>query len=205
VRTKGKITTWDDGKGYGFIAPLAGGGRRFVHVKAFANRARRPAVGDIVTYTLSTDARGRPCAEDVAIAGVPSAAKPKTRTGALSQVIAAVFLLLVCAAAFLSALPPAVPAIYLALSLATGVAYVLDKLAAERGGWRTSERTLHVLALAGGWPGALIAQGRLRHKTRKQPFRTIFRVTVLLNCAALAWLFTPEGASAWRSIVLAIT
>jgi uncharacterized membrane protein YsdA (DUF1294 family)/cold shock CspA family protein len=202
---KGKITSWHDDKGYGFITPLAGGERTFVHVKAFAKRARRPAAGDIVTYTLSTDSRGRTRAEDVTIAGVPSAAKAKSGSLMLSEALAVVFLLLVCAAAAISAVPLAIPAIYLLLSVATVAAYVLDKLAAERGNWRIRERTLHLLALAGGWPGALVAQGRLRHKTRKRPFRTVFRLTVHLNCAALAWLFTPGGANAWQSLVSAIT
>jgi uncharacterized membrane protein YsdA (DUF1294 family) len=41
-----------------------------------------------------------------------------------------------------------------------------------------------------GWPGALAARRVFRHKTTKQPFRTIFWGTVIANCVALAWL-TP--------------
>jgi len=93
---------------------------------------------------------------------------------------------------------------YLVVSVTTFAAYALDKIAAEKGNWRTSESTLHLLALVGGWPGALLAQSRLRHKTRKQPFRAVFWATVLLNCAAFVWLFTPEGADTWRSIVSAV-
>ena len=63
-----------------------------------------------------------------------------------------------------------------------------DKAAARQGRWRTPESTLHTLALVGGWPGALVAQRVFRHKTTKQPFRTIFWFTVVANCAALAWL-----------------
>jgi uncharacterized membrane protein YsdA (DUF1294 family) len=51
----------------------------------------------------------------------------------------------------------------------------------------------------GGWPGALVAQSVLRHKSRNQPFRIIFWLTVILNCAAIAWLSTPEGGVAFRS------
>jgi hypothetical protein len=68
----------------------------------------------------------------------------------------------------------------------------------------TSESTLHVLALVGGWPGALIAQNRLRHKSKKQPFRAVFWATVVMNCAAFIWLFTQEGARAWQLVVSAI-
>ncbi|MCK9295323.1 MAG: hypothetical protein M0P70_09585 [Desulfobulbaceae bacterium] len=41
-----------------------------------------------------------------------------------------------------------------------------------------------------------MAQQKLRHKSRKQPFRLIFWATVILNCGALGWFFTPAGAAA---------
>ena len=78
--------------------------------------------------------------------------------------------------------------------------YAVDKSAARKGAWRTQESTLHLLSLAGGWPGALVAQQKLRHKSRKQSFRFVFWVTVLLNCGAFVWLFTPTGASALQSV-----
>ena len=85
-------------------------------------------------------------------------------------------------------LPGAVWLGYLGFSVATFVAYALDKSAAVQGRWRTPERTLHLLALAGGWPGALLAQQLLRHKTRKAAFIRVFWVTVGLNVAGLvAW------------------
>lgn len=74
---------------------------------------------------------------------------------------------------------------YLAASLGTFVVYAVDKSAAQRGRWRTAESTLHVLALVGGWPGALIAQRVFRHKSRKPSFRAGFLLTVVLNCALL--------------------
>jgi uncharacterized membrane protein YsdA (DUF1294 family) len=52
------------------------------------------------------------------------------------------------------------------MSVATFAAYRRDKRAAARRDWRVRERTLHVLELLGGWPGALAAQRLLRHKTR---------------------------------------
>lgn len=77
---------------------------------------------------------------------------------------------------------------YALLSIVTFVAYGLDKSAAEGRRWRTPESTLHLLSLAGGWPGALAGQHVFRHKTRKQPFRTIFWLTVIANTAVVAWL-----------------
>jgi len=77
---------------------------------------------------------------------------------------------------------------YLALSVVAFAIYGRDKAAAVNGGWRTPELTLHVISVAGGWPGALAGQRVFRHKTRKQPFRTIFWCTVVANCSLLAWL-----------------
>jgi uncharacterized membrane protein YsdA (DUF1294 family)/cold shock CspA family protein len=204
VRTKGRIATWNDEKGYGFISPLMGGSRTFVHINAFANRARRPAVGDVVTYSVSRDDRGRPCAKAANIAGVPKTPKPKRVPRRLSYVLAVGFLVLVGSAVVWSALPLPVLLFYLAISAATFIVYAFDKLAAEQGRWRIPEMTLHSLALIGGWPGALIAQTRFRHKTRKQPFRAVFWTTVVINGSALVWLTTPGGTDAWRSVIAAI-
>lgn len=77
---------------------------------------------------------------------------------------------------------------YLAASVATVVAYGVDKSAAERNRWRVKESALHMLAVAGGWPGALIAQRWFRHKSRKPSFQAGFMVTVVLNCVALGLL-----------------
>jgi uncharacterized membrane protein YsdA (DUF1294 family) len=81
-----------------------------------------------------------------------------------------------------------VAAFYGAASLVCFIAYALDKSAAINGRWRTPERTLLLLGLAGGWPGAMLAQRWLRHKSRKTPFRVAFWCTVLLNLGAAAAL-----------------
>jgi uncharacterized membrane protein YsdA (DUF1294 family) len=57
---------------------------------------------------------------------------------------------------------------------------------------------LHLLALLGGWPGALIAQNLLRHKSQKTGFLLIFGATVVINCGALVWLIS---ANDWPPIV----
>ncbi len=89
---------------------------------------------------------------------------------------------------------------YLALSIVAFVAYAMDKSEAVAGRWRTPEPTLHILGLAGGWPGALLVQQLLRHKTRKPGFIFAFWITVLLNVAVfVAWhagllpLLPPPG------------
>ncbi|WP_296510289.1 cold shock and DUF1294 domain-containing protein [Rhodoferax sp.] len=74
----------------------------------------------------------------------------------------------------------------LGINLATFFAYWVDKYAAQKGQWRTKEDTLHLLALAGGWPAARAAQQVLRHKTVKASFQTTYWVTVWLHLALLA-------------------
>jgi uncharacterized membrane protein YsdA (DUF1294 family) len=82
---------------------------------------------------------------------------------------------------------------YLTLSLLSLTAYAIDKAAARKGEWRISENTLHLLDLLGGWPGGLIAQKLLRHKSSKPPFQRMYWITVVLHCCALAWLLSPYG------------
>lgn len=77
------------------------------------------------------------------------------------------------------------------VSIICFVAYAIDKSAARSGGWRTAERTLLVLGLAGGWPGAILAQQLLRHKTNKPSFRSAFWGTVVLNVVAFVVINSP--------------
>lgn len=84
--------------------------------------------------------------------------------------------------------PPWIALVYPAASVVTFLMYALDKRAARRGQWRIEEGTLHALALAGGWPGALLAQQWLRHKSVKVPFLTVFWITVVLNTAGFVAL-----------------
>jgi len=84
-------------------------------------------------------------------------------------------------------LPAVVLWAYVVASVAAFVAYAVDKSAAGGGRRRVSESTLHLLAGLGGWPGALVAQRVLRHKTRKLGFQIVFWLAVAAHCGALAW------------------
>lgn len=92
--------------------------------------------------------------------------------------------------------------LYLSASLAAFFAYSRDKSAAQRHCRRTPERTLHLLGLLGGWPGALVARHVFRHKTRKQPFVAVFWATVTLNCAGLLLVLSPFGQQVLTEISL---
>jgi cold shock CspA family protein len=69
MRHQGKITSWKDEQGFGFITPNAGGKQVFVHINAFSSRQRRPDLNEIVTYQLNTDAKGRVFADGCWVCG----------------------------------------------------------------------------------------------------------------------------------------
>ncbi|TVO77938.1 MAG: DUF1294 domain-containing protein [Sedimenticola selenatireducens] len=201
MRSKGKITAWNDDRGFGFLIPNTGGKQVFIHIKAFNHRNRRPEIGQIVTYTLSTDKQGRPCATQAILAGDRGQIGKRSRSGVFSILFAVVFLAVVGLSAATARTPLPIFALYLAVSIFTFILYALDKSAAKSGAWRTEERTLHLLSLAGGWPGALIAQQRLRHKSSKQSFQFTFWLTVLLNCALFMWIHTSTGSVVLKSFI----
>ncbi|MBP9218190.1 MAG: cold shock and DUF1294 domain-containing protein [Sterolibacterium sp.] len=201
MRYQGRITTWKDDKGFGFITPNGGGEQVFVHISSFSNRQRRPEGNEIVTYELKVDAKVRAQANTVVFVGErPTSSAPPGRSN-IPPIFAACFLVFVVIAVVVGRLPIAVLALYLIASLVAFLAYALDKSAALRNQWRTKESTLHLFALLGGWPGALAAQRLLRHKSAKASFQATFWVTVVLNCGVLGWLFSLSGARALQSVL----
>lgn len=203
MRYQGKITSWKDDKGFGFITPNGGGEQFFLHIKAFARSGRRPVVGDIVTYEQAADAKGRGRAESVAFVEPRSrlAAAKETSSGGGFPLLAVLFFVFVAACALTGKLPLIVVGFYAGASLLAFVVYAWDKSAAEKNHWRTAESSLHMIALFGGWPGALVAQRVLRHKSSKKSFQVTFWATVLMNCVALGWLLTPAGSLFLRSLL----
>lgn len=89
---------------------------------------------------------------------------------------------------------------YLLASLAAVILYGVDKAAARRGDRRIRESTLQLVALVGGWPGALLARRWFRHKTRKQPFGIILWGCAALNLGLVAWLATADAAAGLRQL-----
>ncbi|MET0518821.1 MAG: cold shock and DUF1294 domain-containing protein [Burkholderiaceae bacterium] len=194
-RQQGRLSQWDDAKGYGFITPQGGGTRLFVHIKAFQARAERPRLGEALSFEAGQDAQGKRRALKVrGIAAAPAAVarpRPKSKDGERLLWLIPGFATLVLVCQLWWPLPPAVWGAYMAMSLASFVVYAGDKRAARRGQWRVSERTLHLLALACGWPGALLAQRLLAHKSGKPGFQRLFWLTVAANVLGFVLLATP--------------
>ena len=194
MRAKGKLVIWNSDKAFGFIKPcIAGNQQIFIHKNAFANKARTPRINDIITYTVAKGPQGRPCAEQATYTDekrVKTHAKP---IHTFSLYLAWGFFIVLVLSYLLAKTSASIIIVYAVLSLLSYLVYAWDKSSAKKGRWRTSESTLHLLALAGGWPGAAIAQQHLRHKSQKKDFRFIFWLTVIINILALYWLVNESG------------
>ena len=192
MRKKGTVTNWNDDKGYGFIDPVGGGKSVFFHHTAFDKRRWHPRKSDDVTYALSKDKQGRPCAVNVSTDTARSVKKRGQTLGIILICFAVGFLTTICILSAKGKVPVMVSVFYLLASLITFLVYAKDKIAAKTDKWRTPESTLHTLALIGGWPGALLAQKLMRHKSSKTPFQVMFWMTVVTNGAFFAWIYMDE-------------
>jgi uncharacterized membrane protein YsdA (DUF1294 family)/cold shock CspA family protein len=188
MRFAGRITEWHDEKGYGFVVPNGGGERAFVHVKRFERLRRRPEQGDLLSYEVGRDEKGRLAAMRVRIAGQPAVAQDNQRALRIPHTfLGFIAIAAIALAAWRGWLPIMALVIYTLMSVATFAYYWRDKRAAQENARRTPEAELHLLSLACGWPGALLAQGLLRHKSKKASFQTTFWITVLLNTGLMGW------------------
>ncbi len=185
-RYAGKITTWKDEQGFGFITPNGGGAPVFLHIKSFAGAGPRPLGNEIVHYELAVNEKGQPRAANVAFYRPRTQRQALPRRGGARIWTASGFLGLLAVLVLAGRCPPLVPLVYLGMGILTFGVYAADKSAARNGRWRTQESTLHLLASAGGWPGALLAQHFLRHKSTKRSFQAVFWFTVAANCGLLA-------------------
>lgn len=197
MRYQGRVSTWRDKQGFGFITPNSGGKQVFVHITAFSNHHRRPSGNEIVTYEVKKDVNGKLKAERVQYIDEPV----RSNDGSLLLLFAIIFLLCMVISTYAGKLPLWVLGLYLMASSWTLIAYRLDKMAAKRSHSRTPEKTLHLLALIGGWPGAIIGQKLFRHKSKKLSFQVTFWATIILNCAALAWLLSMDGLGFIESMI----
>lgn len=197
MQKQGRLKNWNDDKGFGFIAGEKGQPDLFIHISDFQQCSFRPQINQQITFTPSQDKRGRSRAINAHIAGQNIKAKKNLLKGRSAGIFSigfsVIFLILVVVLVIVEKLPWIVLYWYLMLSTLLFVLYKSDKQAAKLQYWRTKENTLHILSMIGGWPGALIAQQTLRHKSNKTSFRVIFFITLLVNLAGFGWFFTQQG------------
>lgn len=204
MRFEGIIKTWNDERGFGFIEPVQGGQEIFVHIKAFSTRTARPQVNQRVSFEVELGPQGKKRARSVEpVRSLRASPRPERNSpaqwGTATLFVIPAFVVVHLVVGVLWKPPIWFVAVYVLASLLTFIAYAADKSSARRGGWRTSETTLHALSVAGGWPGALLAQQFLRHKSAKAEFRSVFWGTVIFNVAAFLVLCSPLGRSLWAA------
>lgn len=206
MRFEGTLKSWNDERGFGFIAPDQGSDELFVHVKAFSRRNGRPAIGQRLTFEVEIGPQGKKRAKNVEAIRILVAARSRREEEPADWDIASlaaipVLIAVYVGASFYWSVSPFWAVAYFVASVVTFFAYAFDKTAAVRGNWRTQEGTLLGLGLLCGWPGALLAQKGLRHKSSKQPFRNAFWITVLLNLLAFIALNSPQISSQLKQLV----
>ena len=201
MRFDGKLKSWNDERGFGFIEPMRSGKDIFVHIKGFPPGTGRPSIGQSLTYEVEIGPNGKLRAHSIEYKVRSHVLNPDRRYATASaswrhpQLLAIpLFVAVWLYIASRWSVSPMIILIYFGLSFVAFLAYAVDKSAAINGRWRTAEDTLHILSLAGGWPGALLAQQLLRHKCSKPSFVVFFWFTVVANVTVfIAWhlgLFT---------------
>ena len=209
MRFEGILKSWNEERGFGFLEPLQSGEDVFVHIKAFRAGVGSPQVGEAMSFEVEVGPQGKKRAKNVEPikAGRISRPRPRPRTqsepqGSSTLLALPLFIVLYIVLEILWQPPVFIFRIYLVVSLITFFVYAADKSAARNNNRRTPEATLHLLAFAGGWPGALLAQQFLRHKSKKAEFRHVFWTTVVLNVVILVFSVSPVGQFLANEILL---
>ena len=200
-RFAGRIKTWNADRGFGFIEPVGGGQEIFVHISARPTSLRRPKIGDSLTFEIELDRDGKKRASKVSGATTrrhgrrrPDAPAPWTLTSTMALVC---FVGIYAGLSLTKGVSIWFAVGYAGLSIICLLAYAFDKSAAVAGRWRSSEQSLILLGLVGGWPGGLFAQHLLRHKSSKASFQVAFWISVVVNVAAFVFFHVytwPEPA-----------
>lgn len=197
MRFEGNVSSCNDERGFGYIESTQGGEPVFVHISAWPRGAGRPQPKQRVSFEVEVGPQGRR-ARNVQFL---QTRRPRPRSenavraqwGTATLFAVPAFVLLCLLVAVLWRPPLWIAGLYVAASAAAFAAYAADKSAATSGVRRVPESTLHVLAVACGWPGALLAQQVLRHKSTKPAFRQVFWATVTIHVAAFVVVASPLG------------
>ncbi|NJR70985.1 MAG: DUF1294 domain-containing protein [Synechococcales cyanobacterium CRU_2_2] len=197
----GKLTKWKDERGFGFIQPVDGSQEVFLHISEVKDATRRPQENDTIYYHYVVDSDGKVRACNAFILGARNKSASSSNRATPANIIVSSFPII--EVVLLSLLPlvgathftwttrnPLPLALYPVMSLVTYALYADDKSRAKRKDWRTSEQTLHLCELAGGWLGGFIAQRVLHHKSQKESYQVAFWAIVIIHYTAwLLWLF----------------
>jgi cold shock CspA family protein len=93
MRLHGRVTEWNDERGFGFVTQKGTDVRVFLHVSELRARRRRPAIGSLITYELGKDRKGRIQARNVQFVG-EGTLSPSDLIGTLSSAVMGLIILL---------------------------------------------------------------------------------------------------------------
>ena len=213
-KQQGRVTKWQEDKGFGFIETEAGESI-FFHVSEFKAQ-RCPAIGEEVVFTIGYDNQSRLQAKEVQeLSFVQQKMAQKNKqirqrnhkrsvqaefeAGQKKRLFLGVgFYGVLILLAVMNKISWLVIGWYIVLGVITYAMYAKDKAAAQSGDWRTPESTLHLLSALGGWVGAMVAQTYLRHKSQKAEFRLAYYLTVIINMAGLLFIVAGGGLDALK-------
>ena len=83
MRFEGKLSKWNDDRGFGFITPEPAGQEIFVHISAFARDGLRPQLNETLSFEITLNKEGKKQATAVRRSGASAPAEPlRSRTDA---------------------------------------------------------------------------------------------------------------------------
>ncbi len=183
----GRIVEWDQERGCGWLKTEEGQ-RIFLHWHDFAERHKRPEIGDMIRFVAGRGPTGQLCATNA----IHFNDGGRFRVRELLLLVS----LLVLPALAIAQLPmnrQIAGIAALTISLLTYWLYLCDKQRAREKSWRIPEANLHLMELIGGWPGAFVAQRWLRHKCSKAGYQMVFW-TIVTGYQLIALEFLQD----WR-------
>ncbi len=179
----GTISEWNAEKGYGFITLSGQSKRIFFQLSDVSNREHLPKVDEYVRFELTKDVYGTVRATHV----------QRPATFNFSVALAVWFTTVLCSSVYLFDYSVIACVFYFLVSSITYAVYAFDKSAEQAGSWRVPTFTLYLLALIGGWPGALLAQSFLYHRYHDDTFKLIFWLMTIINFSTYCWTLTEQG------------
>ena len=179
---RGRVSTWKEDRGFGFIQPQDGGAEVFFHISDIAQGRGKIATNILATYRVTKGNDGRLRATHVSLG---SESLLGLFVGSLFVIGFLAPLLLLATSKEMNVVGAIVFGIYLIMSVVTFFSYWADKRQAKINAQRTPESVLHLFELLGGWPGGLIAQYAIRHKNRKTSYQMVFWIIVLIHISLL--------------------